>query len=141
MLKITIIRIVKYIDFYRKFKDSPLIDLNDVETVFDGFDRRRIYEWQAKGYLKKITSNFYTFSEFIHDEDDLYFIANKIYHPSYISFESAFAYYNLIPEGVFDIFSVTTKKTRRIYAELSLQVIDFNYLSIKKSLFWGYSLI
>jgi len=36
-----------------------------------------------------------------------------IYDPSYISFEYALSYWNLIPEGVKEIVSLTTGKTKQ----------------------------
>lgn len=132
---------MKYIDFYKKFKDCPLLDLRDVATVFDDFDRRRISEWQEKGYIKKITNNFYIFSENNQSEGDIYFIANKLHCPSYVSLESALSYHGLIPEGVFDVISVSPVKTRKIFANLSVRQPDFLYLKLKKEFFFGYKII
>lgn len=39
-------------------------------------------------------------------------LANIIYGPSYISFETALSYYNLIPETVYSIMSATYKKNK-----------------------------
>jgi len=61
-------------------------------------------------------------------------IANKLYQPSYISFESALSHYGIIPETVYTITSVTTKKSK----ELSAQNSSFKYYKIKKNLFFGY---
>ena len=61
-------------------------------------------------------------------------IANKLYQPSYISFETALSYYNIIPETVYVVTSVTTKRTK----ELSVQNSVFKYYKIKKNLFFGY---
>ena len=38
-------------------------------------------------------------------------VANKIYSPSYISLETALSYYGLIPESVYALTSVSTRKT------------------------------
>jgi predicted transcriptional regulator of viral defense system len=67
----------------------------------------------------------------------MYWIANKIYWPSYISLETAFSHYGWIPEAVFTLTSISTRKT---------QVFDtpfgqFRYASIKPSLFFGYQLL
>jgi predicted transcriptional regulator of viral defense system len=40
-------------------------------------------------------------------------IANHLYGPSYISFETALAFYGLIPEKVFAVRSATFKRTKR----------------------------
>lgn len=61
-------------------------------------------------------------------------IANKLYQPSYVSFETALSHYNIIPEIVYTITSVTTKRSKEITAQNSI----YKYLKIKKSLYFGY---
>jgi len=63
-------------------------------------------------------------------------VANRLYFPSYISLETACAYYNLIPEAVYSITSVTTKPTR----EFSALGKSFSYKRIKKEAYTGYVL-
>jgi len=61
-------------------------------------------------------------------------LANFIYQPSYISFESALNFYGILSQFPYEISSVTTKKTvRKIF-----QNKVFVYTHIKKELFWGY---
>ena len=71
------------------------------------------------------------------DEQDLFFVANKIYSPSYISLESALAFHGLIPEGVYTITSVTSLKTNNFKTSRA----EFVYHKIKPSLVFGYELI
>ena len=59
-----------------------------------------------------------------------------LYNPSYISFETAFAYYGLIPESVYGITSASTRKTYAFKTSLA----KFSYRTIKPSLFFGYLL-
>jgi predicted transcriptional regulator of viral defense system len=66
-----------------------------------------------------------------------YLIANKLYHPSYISFETALSYYNIIPETVYSFTSATTKTTRCFKVENQV----FNYHKLKKIAYAGYQLI
>jgi len=66
-----------------------------------------------------------------------YLISNKLYSPSYISFETALSYYNIIPETVYSLTSATTKSTR----EFETQNQVFVYHKIKKEAFTGYKLI
>lgn len=61
-------------------------------------------------------------------------IANRLYFPSYISLDSALSYYNLIPETVYAITSVTPKSTR----EFEVNGRAFDYRRIKKQAFTGY---
>lgn len=64
-------------------------------------------------------------------------IANKLYMPSYISFEYALAYWNILPEMPYTITSATTKPTRKFTNHIS----TFSYYSIKREAFTGYQLI
>ena len=61
-------------------------------------------------------------------------IANRLYMPSYISFEYAMARYNLIPESVYSITSVTTKTTR----EFIVNNLSYTYSHIKNTAYRGY---
>jgi hypothetical protein len=45
-------------------------------------------------------------------------LANLIYGPSYVSLDYALSYYNLIPERVFEITSVTTKIAKNYHTPL-----------------------
>ena len=64
-------------------------------------------------------------------------IANRIYRPSYVSFEYALAYYRFIPETVYTVTSATTKITR----EFTVQGKNYEYSRIKKQAYTGYRLI
>ena len=64
-------------------------------------------------------------------------VANTLYKPSYISFEYALAYYNIIPEMTYSITSATTKSTRLF----TLQEKAFGYYTIKKETYTGYTLV
>jgi predicted transcriptional regulator of viral defense system len=131
---------MNYIAFQKRFGDFPLIDMRDVFSVFPRFDRRRISEWQKKGYLQRVANNFYIFPDQPLDEQKLFYIANKIYEPSYVSLETALGYHGLIPEAVFGIFSVSTSKTKTTDATFGTLKASFYYKKIKKNLFFGYSL-
>lgn len=128
---------LRFIAFQDVFRDYTIFSTNEVEKVFPGFDRKVLVAWQKKGYIQKIRNNWYRFAKRpLHDED-LFFIANKIYHPSYVSLESAFSYYQFIPEGVFRTTSISTLKTTHFDTPAGY----FQYRNMKPSLFWGYRLI
>ena len=61
-------------------------------------------------------------------------IANRLYAPSYISFEYALSRYGVIPESVYAITSVTTRITR----EFIVNNKSFTYSRIKKQAYRGY---
>ena len=52
-------------------------------------------------------------------------IANHLYVPSYISFENALSFYKLIPERVYSIRSMTTKRGKTFSTPLG----NFEYIS------------
>lgn len=61
-------------------------------------------------------------------------LANFLYHPSYVSFESALNFYGILSQFPYEISSATAKKT--IQKEFEGKI--FTYTKIKKDLFWGY---
>ena len=61
-------------------------------------------------------------------------IANRLYAPSYISFEYALSRYNIIPESVYTVTSATTRITR----EFVVGNKSFTYSHIKKQVYRGY---
>lgn len=62
-------------------------------------------------------------------------VANYLYQPSYLSFETAMSYYSLIPETVYTIISATTKLQKTYQFEEQA----YQYIQIKKNFFFGYS--
>ncbi len=62
------------------------------------------------------------------------FLANQLYTPSYISLESALSYYNMIPEAVHTVTSISSKKTQKFINEYGL----FQFHHIKPSLYGDY---
>lgn len=61
-------------------------------------------------------------------------VANRLYAPSYISFEYALSRYGVIPESVYAVTSVTTRITR----EFIVNNKSFTYSRIKKQAYRGY---
>lgn len=126
-----------YLDFQRTFAHFPIISIQEITKSFPKFDKKALVNWQSKGYIQRIRNGYYVFSNSLKSEEFLFYTANKIYAPSYISFENALAYYGIIPEGVFLLTSATTLKTN--YFKTS--VGDFSYKKIKNALYFGYHLV
>lgn len=127
---------MRYDEFKSQFKDFLVFSLADIKKNDPRFYRPRLNEWQKKGYIKKIRRGYYIFSDIPLDEKKLFLIANRIYAPSYVSFESALSYYDLIPEGVYMVTSASTAKTARF----KTPAVEFSYRRIKPELMFGYSL-
>ena len=125
------------IDFQKRLISYGVFSLENIYKSFPDFSYKQISRWQKDGFLIKIKQGFYTFADQKIDDYFLFLIANKIYEPSYISLEKALKYYGLIPEEIFQITSVSTKKTNTF----NNPVGSFSYRHIKESLFWGYHFI
>ena len=117
-------------------KDFTVFSLADIRKIQSNFHRRRLNEWQDKGYIKKLRRGYYMFADTVLNEGILFLIANRLYTPSYVSFESALSYYGLIPEGVYSITSVCGKKT----ASFRSPIAEFTYRRIKPEFLFGYRL-
>ncbi|PLX47137.1 MAG: hypothetical protein C0613_15035 [Desulfobulbaceae bacterium] len=90
----------------------------------------KIADWLAKGVLLPIRRGLYVLGP---DEREgpisLPLVANILYGPSYVSLEFALSRYGLIPEGVFDVTSVTLKRSRMIATPLG----RFSYRHLPQS--------
>ena len=128
---------MNYIQFRNAFRDFPVFSTSDIRMAFEDFDRRRLSEWQKKGYIIKVVKGHYVFTDVDIDETTLSVIANKIYKPSYISFETAMSHHGLIPESVYMITSASTRRTYRF----ETPVARYSYRSIKPELFFGYDIL
>lgn len=94
----------------------------------------QLHLWVKKGYLLKLRNGFYAFvkdREKIKSEE----IATLLYQPSYLSLESALAWYGLIPEMVYAHVSVTARINRTFTNVFG----TFIYRHLKAELFWGYT--
>lgn len=127
---------MNYTEFRDEMKVFPNFSVREIEKHFPGFDSRRLVEWQKKGYIQKLRNRYYYFSDQEVNEPFLYYTANQLYYPSYVSLESALSWYGFIPEGVFQITSCTTLKTN----SFNTPVGNFSYRHLKPSLFFGYQL-
>jgi predicted transcriptional regulator of viral defense system len=102
------------------------------------FDPNIFTRWQRQGKVEKIRNGLYLDTRFeIRGDVDRFLIANQLYAPSYVSLWSAFRYYNFIPEEVFMLTSMSTRKSK----EFKFHRTVFQYRSLSPDLFFGYYLI
>lgn len=138
VLKIALWRnIMQYVALKELLRDFTVFSLEDIRRVDSNFHRRRLNEWQDKGYITKIVKGYYIFSDLELSENVLFEIANRIYDPSYISFEMALSYHGLIPES---IYGVTSASSRRTYV-FKTKIASFSYRTINRRLFFGYDIV
>jgi predicted transcriptional regulator of viral defense system len=127
---------MNWLDINKKIRQAgqkiftPL-DLRRISETSEVAVRFFLHRYTKKGALVKLKNGLYVFSDNIPTEFE---IANKLYSPSYISFEYALSFYHIIPETVYTVTSATTKPTR----EFIVMSTGYQYNRIKKSVFWGY---
>lgn len=95
----------------------------------------QVGQWVKSGDVIRLRRGLYTLSDPARGVGlSKKLIANVLYSPSYISLEYALAYYDMIPEAVFAVTSVTTKKTQTFTNEFG----HFIYKNIKRRGFTGF---
>lgn len=90
-----------------------------------------IFRNLKSGFFIKLRNNFYAFKDALPAH---FFVANKLYQPSYISLETALSRYGIIPETVYTTTSITTKATREFITPLGA----FSYQRVKPEAYRGY---
>ena len=128
---------MNFLQFQKQFSAFPAISIREIEKMVSGFNMRNLANWQAKGDIQKIRNGWYFLTEKKMSEGLLLAIANQIYTPSYISLESALSWHGLIPEGVFTITSVCTRKTQLFETPIG----KFTYQNIQPDQLTGFRLI
>jgi len=99
-----------------------------------GFDKNNLTRWVSQGLLIRLRNGYYSFPEYLGNRDFAFYLANRIYRPSYISLHTALAFYGLIPESIVHITSITTLKT----ASFTNSFGTFTYNTVKPELMFGY---
>ena len=127
---------MKWIDFERQIKNKgiKLFTPLDVQR-FLGRSKTAvtflIHRMKKQGYIQSVKRGLYKLSD---ESVPEFYLANKLYEPSYVSLESALSYHRVIPETVYEITSITTKTTRRFETLGKI----YSYRKIKKIAFTGY---
>ena len=96
------------------------------------FPKDKISNLEKKGDLIRLKKGSYVVSTKIHNQPiSKELISNHLYGPSYISLESALSFYNLIPERVHTILSMTIKRSRKFSTPLG----SFEYVIVPHEYF------
>lgn len=108
----------------------------DFETIFHSSPTRTKYFLETQtdeGLFTRLKKGMYALkTDFPTGEE----IANSLYRPSYISFETALAYYGILPEMPYAVTSATTKPTR----DFIVNGMAYSYFTIKPEAYTGYLL-
>jgi hypothetical protein len=128
---------MRFREFESKIRALPAFNLNDVRKLDPGFHRQQLNYWHNQGYIKPLAGGYYILANRAMDEMVLFMVANKIYEPSYVSLESALAYYEIIPETVLGVTSISSRKTKQYESAWGV----FSYRSVKPQYMIGYQVI
>jgi predicted transcriptional regulator of viral defense system len=117
-----------------------VFSLDDLLRVFPA-DRntakQQLHYWKNKGWIINLKRNIYELAYPGNAAKPDFYIANRLYEPSYISLETALSYYSLIPDVAMGVTSITTKPTREFRNHYGF----FSYRSIVDRAYQGYTLI
>lgn len=120
---------------YELPKDRIFITTDYMRKKYGKYDPNVFRRWMDQGKVEKVRNGVYRSLDSVLESDwDRYVIANALQYPSYISLHSALYFYDLIPEYVFNVSSVSTKKTQ-VYA---FRCAHYTFQQLKPSLYFGY---
>lgn len=119
-------------------KDQPMFETGQLLSgkVDSDYIRKQLSLWSQNGKIIQLRRGLYTLAspyQKVHIHP--FILANRLYSPSYVSYQSALSYYGLIPEGVYTTVSATTRKTK----DWETQLGKFSYHSMQKDWFKGYT--
>ncbi|GHT49320.1 hypothetical protein AGMMS49982_02550 [Bacteroidia bacterium] len=87
----------------------------------------KVSELERKGLVIRVKRNLYVVAPKVHNQTiSTELVANHLYRPSYVSLESALAYYGLIPERVYTMRSVCTK----LHKQYDTPLGNFEYVKV-----------
>jgi predicted transcriptional regulator of viral defense system len=128
---------MRFREFETRIRELPAFNLNDARKIAPDFHRQQFNYWQKQGYIKPLAGGYYLLSDRTVDELYLFTVANRIYEPSYVTLESALAFYEVIPETVLGVTSISSRKTKQYESAWGV----FNYRSVKPQYMIGYQVI
>ena len=117
--------------------NKPFWSVADLEKVL-GYGTRKsllvaLHRLTASGTLERIRRGYYRVSTRPADEAAL---ANVLYRPSYLSFESALARHGILSQIPYAMTFATTRRSKR----MTIGGREAEFRQIKKDLFFGYRL-
>ena len=123
------------------FKQNPLIQFAgipvsgaEIKACFPDLSspEKKIQALEKNGEIIRLKRNLFIVNpELAGKETDVRLCANHLYGPSYVSLQWALRHYGLIPEQVFMMTSVTTKRSR----SFKTPVGTFSYMQVPSGYF------
>jgi len=134
-------RALEFLSILRK-NNMSIFSVRDIANLFPDAHvatlKNNLSSWAKKGYIERLKRDLYACVEpGLGSELPDFYVANKLYIPSYISLETALSHYNIIPEIAVQVTSVTTKPGREFKNRYGV----FIYRSCKNRAFTGYRIV
>lgn len=127
---------MNFLKFQTELRPLLVFNSRDIRKVDPEFNPVNLHNWQSYPYLTKLGKGLYTFADYVIEKELLYFAANKIIDPSYISCESALSFYGILKMED-PIVSVNPVKTYTYKSEYS----GYKFHKTKPALMKDYSLV
>ncbi len=105
------------------------VSMADIKSCFQELasPEKKVQALEKSGELIRLKRNLYIVSkELSGKEVDARLCANHIYGPSYVSLQWALHYYGMIPEMVYTMTSITTKRSRSFETPIG----KFRYMQV-----------
>ncbi|MFH1564536.1 MAG: hypothetical protein ABIC82_01670 [bacterium] len=127
-----------YLDFKKSLGKTgkTFFSLNDLKKFYAGSKeslKTLLSSWTKKGMIFNLGRGYYTFNlaavDYLH-------LATMFDNSSYVSFEYALSYYNLIDQAP----SVVTLATKKRSKKIQMANWTFEYSRLRDDLFFGYEL-
>lgn len=128
---------MKYESFVRCVAAYPVFGAEVLDTVSGSkaVKHLQLSRWVKTGKVLRLKRGLYTLpEEQLKIRFSSQWLANTLYSPSYLSLEYALSWYDMLPERVHVITSVSRLKT----AKFTNPIGTFIYHSIKQELFFGF---
>jgi len=131
---------MRYLDFKTRVRPYPVVTASLLDALDE--DRRILHNqlsrWSKQGLIVQLKKGIYLLNAGDRATNpSKFFLANQLVFPSYLSLESALAYYHMIPERVYQVTSVTTGKPAQHVSPEG----TFTFRHVKQSLFFGFDAI
>lgn len=97
----------------------------------------QLHQWCRKDWIRRLKHGLYEVAYLEPASSPDFYVANRLYEPSYVSLETALSHYQILPEMAAQVTSVTSKPTRRFRNQHGL----FLYFTVQASAFNGYGLL
>lgn len=131
---------MKFLTFKQKIKSLPIFSSGLLSSLTKDVNTMKVQMayWKKKGLIVQVRKGLYVLEKEEREvEPSLFYLANQIFIPSYVSIESALAYYGLIPEFVAQVTSVTARKTCKFENDFGV----FSYQHLQPQCYKGYKAV